>query len=168
MIAEREEAKLQREEEQNEQQQSQQDSNHPLDELMEQHEEYQKRKAHPSMNWKSNPIPQNNYQNDYYAKRRKRHEEINPSTRIKSLYQLCIDYLVSNFEYVDSLGPIETSIRNTIAQQLVSHNKFNGAAFEALIEPGMSTLEIIDGANVTQEQLCHAFHVLIPNGLEQI
>jgi len=166
MIAEREEAKLQREAEQK----NQKEETNPLDALMEQHEEYQKRKAHPSLHWKSNPPiqNQNNNSSDYYAKRRKRHQDLHPSTRIKSLYQLCIDYLVSNFDHVDSLGPIETTIRNKIAEQLVGKGKFNGAAFEALIEPGMSTLEIIDGANVTQDQLCLAFSKLLPFGLERI
>ena len=173
MIAAREEARIKREAEQNDQEDEKIEN--PLDELVKQHEIEKKRKAHPSMNWKGNYETikkQDNSSKDYYAKRRRRIQgksnEDGYNPKIKSLFQLCVDFLVQHFEYVNSLGPVENSIRNAICEELVAKGKFNGDAFEAIAEEGITALELIDCAHVTQDQLCKALQKLIPAGLQAI
>lgn len=102
----------------------------------------------------------------YYAKRRKRaYGRIN---RVKSLYDLCVEYLVKHFEHVDSLGPVGSSVRKSICEALVAANKFDGAAFNAITEPGIEALDLVDCAEITQDQLCDALTKLIPAGLQAI
>jgi hypothetical protein len=109
MIANREEAKRLREEEALEQQES-----HPLDALMEEHDLEQKRKAHPSLSWKGN-LPAS-APSSTYAKRQKRADVQRGQRRVPSLFQLCVDFVVSNFDYVEKLGDVGNDIRVAISK----------------------------------------------------
>jgi hypothetical protein len=109
MIAKRDEAKRLREAEalQNLEQ-------HPLDQLMEEHNLDKKRKAHPSLLWKGKlpaAAPAS-----IYAKRHRRADIQRGQRRVPSLFQLCVDFVVSNFEYVESLGDVGNDIRLAISK----------------------------------------------------
>jgi hypothetical protein len=109
MIAKREEAKRLREEE------SQGNlDHHPLDQLMEEHSLAMKRKAHPSLSWKAK-LPAS-APASIYAKRHKRSDIQRGQRRVPSLFQLCVDFVVSNFEYVESLGDVGNDIRVEISK----------------------------------------------------
>ena len=164
MIAKREEARRRREEEQ--QSQDQNDggvASHPLDAMMEQVELERKRKAHPSLQWKGVVAPDREKGN-IYSKRQKRVQAQGRST-IPTLFSICVDYLVNNFEHVDALGDVDSTIRRDICDGLVAKNKLNEQAFAVIAEPGIEALEIIDCAEITQEQLSDALKKLLPNGL---
>ena len=145
---------------------------HPLDHVMEEAKLEQQRKENPSMNWISRRTNNNNDTN-YYAKRRKRfHQQKNlmgiGRNAVPSLFQLCINYLVENFERVETLGLVDHSIRRALCERLVAQGKMNGAAFDILAEQGVETLELVDCAQVTQDQFCDAIKVLLPMGLRAI
>lgn len=110
MIAKREEAKRQREQEALEN-----DETHPLDALMEERNMELKRKAHPSLSWKSS-LSVAAAPASIYAKRQKRAEIQHGQRRVPSLFQLCVDFVVSNFEHVESLGDIGNDIRVAISK----------------------------------------------------
>ena len=109
MIAKREEAKRQREQEAQEKEES-----HPLDALMEEHNLELKRKAHPSLSWKGS-LP-TAAPASIYAKRQKRADVQRGQRRVSSLFQLCVDFVVSNFEHVESLGDVGNDIRVAISK----------------------------------------------------
>ena len=151
---------------------------HPLDDVMEEAKLEQQRKENPSMNWisrrhRKGSANDTTNNSNYYAKRRKRfHQQkelmgIGGNT-VPSLFQLCINYLVDNFEHCDSLGLVDHSIRVALCERLVAQGKMNGAAFDVLAEEGVETLELVDCAQVSQEQFCDAIKVLIPLGLRAI
>jgi hypothetical protein len=108
MIAKREEAKRLREESQHIL------VHHPLDELMEEHRLEMERRSHPSLSWKAN-LPES-APASIYAKRLKRLDVQRGQRRVPSLFQLCVDFVVSNFEYVESLGDIGNDIRVAISK----------------------------------------------------
>ena len=109
MIAKREDAKRLREEEalRNLEQ-------HPLDQLMEEHNLDKKRKAHPSLLWKANlpAAPPASI----YAKRHRRADIQRGQRRVPSLFQLCVDFVVSNFDCIESLGDVGNDIRVAISK----------------------------------------------------
>ena len=59
-------------------------------------------------------------------------------------------------------------IRRSICEQLVAKGKMNGAAFETIAEVGIEALELIDCAEITQDQLAIALEALIPAGLRAL
>ena len=138
----------------------------------------QQRKENPSMNWISRRHRTGNTKDatnnsNYYVKRRKRFHQQKElmgigGNVVPSLFQLCINYLVDNFEHVDSLGLVDHSIRVALCERLVTQGKMNGAAFDVLAEEGVETLELVDCAQVTQDQFCDAIKVLMPMGLRAI
>ncbi|KAL7475980.1 hypothetical protein ACHAW6_001869 [Cyclotella cf. meneghiniana] len=176
MIAAREAAKRLREEQQAQAENPGGKEQHPLDEAMEMVELERQRKENPSMNW----ISRHNRtaavvleSANYYAKRRKRFHRQKElaglgSNTVPSLFQLCINFLVNNFDHVDSLGVVDHSIRRALCESLVAKGKMNGAAFDVLAEMGVETLELIDCAQVTQDQMCEALQSLLPSGLRAI
>ncbi|KAL7449044.1 hypothetical protein ACHAWC_001147 [Mediolabrus comicus] len=158
---------------------------HPLDHVMEEAKLEQQRRENPSMNWVSRRyrMQNNTSSNDaasssdintnYYAKRRKRFHQQKElmglgGNAVPSLFKLCINYLVNNFEHVESLGVVDHSIRRALCERLVAQGKMNGAAFDVLAELGVETLELVDCAQVTQDQFCDAIKVLLPMGLRAI
>jgi hypothetical protein len=163
MIAKREAAKRKREAELEEQEQ-----HHPLDALMDQVNMEQKRRAHPSMQWKSN-LPSTlsatagggapSSTSSMYAKRQKRvmlSKGGDIGTRIPSLFQLCVDFVVQNFEYVESLGDVDNDVRLAISRELVGRNQLDGKALEALVHGSlqtMETLEVVDCAGIPQDTM---------------
>jgi hypothetical protein len=99
---------------------------HPLDEIVEEAELEKKRSLHPSLRWK--PMFKSNQDGlqhprveNTYVKRRRRAEVFNSGNRqVPTLFQLCIGYLVKNFEFVESLGDrVDSSIRTKICESLV-------------------------------------------------
>jgi hypothetical protein len=145
MIAQREDAKRNREEE------LQDEQRHPLDDLMDLHDLEQQKRAHPSMTWKGN-LPAS-LPSSTYAKRQKRvdtSKQSSAQTTIPSLHQLCVQFVVANFDDIESLGYIDNDVRVSISKELVARNKLDGQAFETLCEPNMETLEIIDCAGISQ------------------
>jgi len=87
---------------------------------------------------------------------------------VPSLFSICVNFLVDNFECVEALGDVESSIRRTICSELIAKNKLNGDAFQAIAEPGIEALELVDCAEVTQDQLSHALKALVPAGLRYL
>ncbi|GKY92375.1 hypothetical protein MPSEU_000208400 [Mayamaea pseudoterrestris] len=158
MIAKREEARLEREAELDEAQ-----GNHPLDQVMLDLANEQKRKAHPALQWKSRPNLTNG--DSIYAKRQKRQDVKLNEQKIPSLFQLCTRFLVDNFDCVDALGNVDSSIRAAIAKELVGSNKLDAQAFHAIAEVGIEALELVDCSSITQEDLCDSLEKLLPSGL---
>jgi hypothetical protein len=152
MIAKREEAKRKREEEEAS------DEHHPLDALMDQVAEEQRRKAHPSMQWKSSLKKMQNENASIYVKRQKRVDVAKDGkSRIPSLFQLCINFVVDNFEYVEAIGDVDNDVRLAISRELISRNQLDAKAFEALIEPNfMEILEVPDCAGIPQDAMALA------------
>ena len=185
MIAAREEAKAKREAELAARETDPNGQEHPLDAVVELVQLQKKRRMNPSMRWKPNivtdaeesPIKSNSRDN-LYVKRLKRllrqqssviedgEQSNGPVRRVKSLFQTCVDFLVENFENVESLGSaVDCSIRTKICQELVTKQKFTQEAFQALVEPGIEALELVDCANVTQDQLAEALRKCLPLGM---
>lgn len=163
MIEKREEARREREEKEEENKES-----HPLDDVMKEVENERKRKAHPSLQWRGK-ISAEQRERNMYSKRQKRAEaQKSKITRIPTLFQLCVDFVVTNFEHVEALGNVDSSIRRTVCNELVAKKKLDGAAFEVLTEAGMESLEVIDCAEVTQEQLAKSLALLLPAGLRYL
>ncbi len=183
MIAAREDARRLRLQ-QTEDAEGENKEHHPLDHVMEEAKLEQQRRENPSMNWvsrryrmqsntSSNDAASSDINTNYYAKRRKRFHQQKAlmglgGNAVPSLFQLCINYLVNNFEHVESLGVVDHSIRRALCERLVAHGKMNGAAFDVLAEQGVETLELVDCAQVTQDQFCDAIKVLLPMGLRAI
>ncbi|KAL7431208.1 hypothetical protein ACHAXM_002561 [Skeletonema potamos] len=178
MIAAREDARRLRLQ-QTEEGESENKEHHPLDHVMEEAKLEQERRENPSMNWvsrrhrKGSCNDTTNIGTNYYAKRRKRFHQQQKlmgigGNSVPSLFQLCINYLVDNFDHVDSLGLVDHSIRVALCERLVAQGKMNGAAFDVLAEEGVETLELVDCAQVTQDQFCDAIKVLLPMGLRAI
>jgi hypothetical protein len=106
MIDQREEAKRKREEELEDEQKE----SHPLDELMDLHDLEQQKQAHPSMTWKGS-LPET-LPSSTYAKRQKRIDVSKQSSQtIPTLCQLCVNFVVANFDYIESLGYIDNDVR---------------------------------------------------------
>ena len=160
MIAKREEAKRLREQELEEESGN---ANHPLDAIMEQVELEQQRKIHPSLLWKSR-LPSNNTSNhegstkvSIYAKRQKRVEAASYAiARVPTLFQLVVDFVVDHFEDVETLGPVEHSIRTALTRELVAQHKLDRNSFQALLEPDLEALELIDCSQLPQDVLTKA------------
>lgn len=183
MIAAREEARRLREEAlaEGEDPGAGRGASHPLDAETEIALDRKKRRENPSMNWVSrlhrakesgedDGAPSNA---NYYAKRRRRLNRQRSSmgsgsNYVPSLFQLCVNYLVENFDHIDSLGLVDHSIRVALVERLVAQGKMNGAAFDVIAEMGVETLELVDCAQVTQDQFCDALRALLPRGLRAV
>eukprot|EP00578_Thalassiosira_sp_NH16_P027532 CAMPEP_0181095234 /NCGR_PEP_ID=MMETSP1071-20121207/10411_1 /TAXON_ID=35127 /ORGANISM="Thalassiosira sp., Strain NH16" /LENGTH=635 /DNA_ID=CAMNT_0023177603 /DNA_START=35 /DNA_END=1942 /DNA_ORIENTATION=+ len=180
MISAREEARRLREEQQAEADPENSKESHPLDMETELALDKKRRLENPSLNWVSRRQRMTNdgaggdmANVNYYAKRRRRFNQqkslmVNGSNYVPSLFQLCVNYLVENFEHIDSLGLVDHSIRRALCERLVAQGKMNGAAFDVLAEMGVETLELVDCAQVTQDQFCDALRALLPSGLRAI
>ena len=178
MLAARDQAKRQREAEQlaeddpDNPNNGQPRMNHPLDAVMAQVEEEKRQQAHPSLLWKSRVSSNSSVvvTPDTKSKKNKRGQRL-PLTksalldaeeqhnRVPSLYKMCVDFVVTNFEHVESLGyGVDHDIRTSIAQTLASQNRLDAAALEALVTEGdaMEALELIDCADIPQESLVAA------------
>lgn len=161
MIAKREEAKRKREAQQEEENKE----HHPLDQAMDHLEMEKKRKAQPSLQWKGS-VPDVSSSNQY-SKRQKR-LQVQAKSAVPSLFSLCVEFVVDNFEYVEALGDIDSAIRRNICEELVGKGKMNGAAFDVLAEKGIEALELVDCAEVTQDQLAESLTDLLPAGLKYL
>lgn len=179
MIAAREEARKKREAEQLEQADGGNGSkeSHPLDDYIKGVELQKKHKANPSMLWRGSVNQEATKNRNYYAKRRRRFEQQQGGLvgtgnfggkRVPSLFRQCVDYIVHHFEDVEALGNVDSSIRRSICESLVAKGKMNGAAFDAIAEAGIEALELVDCAEVTQDQLSEALELLIPSGLRAL
>ena len=150
MIAKREEAKRKRQEELEESNRE----HHPLDELMDQVHLEQQKRLHPSMTWKAQ-IPAST-PTSIYAKRQRRMQPKLASRTIPTLFQLCVDFVVANFDYVESLGDVDNDVRVSISKELVARNKLDAQALETLCEPTLEILELIDCAGIPQTNMADA------------
>jgi len=179
MIAAREEARRLREEQLAETDPNSSKESHPLDEITEVALEKKRRLENPSMNWVSRLKRNNNFPaggdarnvSSYESRRRRYNQQKilgNGFNYVPSLFQLCVNYLVDNFESIDSLGMVDHSIRRSLCERLVAQGKMNGAAFDVLAEMGVETLELVDCAQVTQDQFCQALRILLPSGLRAL
>ena len=175
MLAARDQAKRQREAEQlleDEDDPNQSRMKHPLDAAMAQVEEEKQQQAHPSLLWKSRATITSSSNSsvmvtpDAKSQTKKRGSRLPPGppaeeqhNRVPSLYKMCVDFVVTNFEHVESLGyGVDHDIRTSIAQTLASQNRLDAAALEALVTKGdaMEALELIDCADIPQESLVAA------------
>lgn len=177
MIAAREEARQLREEKL-----AESSKEHPLDDWTKIALEKKRRLDNPSMNWVSRRQRMNDTRADdnndgikdnSYASRRRRFRQLKilgngVNNCVPSLFQICVNYLVDNFESIDSLGMIDHSIRRALCERLVACGKMNGAAFDVIAELGVETLELVDCAQVTHDQFCEALKVLLPSGLRAL
>jgi hypothetical protein len=161
MLAKREELRRLKEAEEAE------EAHHPLDQAMLELEEDRKRKAHPSMQWKGT-LSSTSSSKSLYAKRQKRANLLTQGKAVPSLFDLCIQFLVDNFEYVESLGDVDTSIRTALASALVAENKLNSTSFQAIAETGIEALEIVDCSEITQEDLAQKLKLMLPAGLRYL
>jgi hypothetical protein len=84
------------------------------------------------------------------------------------LYTIIPQHSVENFDRIDSLGMVDHSIRRALCEGLVAQGRMNGAAFDVLAEMGVETLELVDCAQVTQDQFCEALGFLLPSGLRAL
>jgi len=178
IVAEREEAKRRQEEEDEAEGQQQ----HPLDEAMMELEQERKRKLHPSIQWKStvtiadeqeggsgddaSPSKKNKKMPSLYAARKQRAGV--GKRGISSLFDLCINFLVENFDHVESVGFVDASIRKRLAHELVGRNTLDNEALQALAVPGMEALEIVDASSITSEALAVCLGSLLPAGLRYL
>ena len=153
MIEEREEVKRKKELEELEEEQNL--ASHPLDAMMDEVQMDIKRKAHPSMTWKGE-LPTSGTPSSLYAKRQKRAEIQRGTRTIPTLFQICVDFVVSNFEHVESLGDVDNDVRVAISKELVRRNQLDADAFKALVEPTLETLEIVDCAGIPHEIMANA------------
>ena len=160
MIAQREEAKRKRLQEQEEPENG---APHPLDAMIEEIEEEQQKKLHPSLLWKGQVRPDASG----YAKRRKR-ATLGEQNCFPTLLELCVDFLVQHFEHVESLGDVDSSIRTSVAQALVARGKLNNESFDAIAEVGIETLELVDCSLISQDHLKRALHDLLLGGLRYL
>jgi hypothetical protein len=162
MIAKREEARRLREAEQDDEK----EASHPLDAIMELVEIERKRKAHPSLQWKGKIAPEQQTGNIY--SKRQRRVQAQGKSKVPTLFQICVDFLVTHFEHVEALGEVDSSIRREVCNELVAKQKLDGPAFDVIAELGIEALELIDCAEVTQEQMAEALPKLLPAGLRFI
>uniref|UniRef100_A0A7S3Q289 Uncharacterized protein n=2 Tax=Chaetoceros debilis TaxID=122233 RepID=A0A7S3Q289_9STRA len=181
MIAAREEARALRENEKEEKEQKSSES-HPLDAVLQAAILQNKIKANPSMTWRGKLVEikdSSGKAENLYQKRSRRYKRqkltaekdhsSQISKRIPSLYDLCVKFIVNNFESVEALGlMIDSTIRRSICEALVSTGRMNGAAFDTLAEEGIETLEITDCVSVTQEAMVEALEKLVPAGLRAL
>lgn len=176
MIAARDQAKRKREADLAEEEENNNENgtssgggtNHPLDAIMAQVEEEKRQAAHPSLLWKSraamvvSPAPDSKQRNSKRARLPQSLTEDetqnNNYNRVPSLYQLCVDFVVTNFEHVESLGQVDHDIRTSIAHSLASDNRLNALSLEALVEQDMEALELVDCADIPQPSLVDAIH----------
>lgn len=162
MIAQREEAKRKRLQEQEEPENG---APHPLDAMMEELEDEQRKKLHPSLLWKGQVRPEAS--SSGYAKRQKR-ATLGQQNCFPTLLELCVDFLVQHFEHVASLGDVDSSIRTRVAQALVARGKLNNDSLAAIAEDGIETLELVDCSLISQDRLKRTLHDLIPGGLRYL
>jgi hypothetical protein len=151
MIAAREDAKKKREEEQKEREEEENGGGerHPLDEIMTEVDMEKKRKANPSMTWKGRRPVENEStrKKNYYVKRQKRfirEADDRMTGKVPTLFRICVDFLVENFDSVEALGNVDSSIRRSICESLVASGKMNGNAFDALAESGIEVRSITE------------------------
>ena len=70
------------------------------------------------------------------------------------MFQLTVNFIVDNFEFVDSVGDVGNEVRLAIAKELVGRNQLDGRALEALVEPEtMETLEVVDCAGIPHDTM---------------
>lgn len=160
MIARREEARIRRLRAQKGA------SAHPLDGAVKAYELEKKRKDHPSMSWKGRAAEQQ--ATSIYAKRQRRAERLLEEEEIPSLYDLCVNFLVKNFDCVESLGGVDSSIRTSVAHALVAAGKMNAQSFQAIAEVGIEALEIVDCSQIQEEQMALSLQEIIPAGLQYL
>lgn len=139
-VEEQEQAKREQEQETN--------MNHPLDEAMEELEETRKRKFHPYLSWKPN----------------KNIKKLTTNS-IKSLFDICTDFLVANFDDIESLGYLDGPIRTAIANALIAKDKLHGKALWVVAEPGMDILDLSDCSSITEHDLEAIVKKLLAGGL---
>lgn len=194
MIAAREEAKLKRERQVQSEEMGDGETlenfnkeQHPLDFIVRETTLEQKSRQNPSIVWKGKTTSKDDQdesgkkQNLYYKRQRRykeqrqKHQQVEKddalvvNSNIPSLFDLCIKFIVDNFENVEALGVmVDSAVRRKICKQLVTTGTFNGAAFDTLAEEGIETLEITDCTQVTQEQMVEALEKLIPSGLRAL
>ena len=186
MMQEREQQQQQHAEQQEHQ------DEHPLDQVMQELEQARKRKQHPSISWKSKVLLQDQESTEQdddndknqkkpkkapslYAVRQRRVTFMPTSgsakTRIPSLYDLCIQFLVDHFDQVESIGGenwIDASIRQRLAHELVARHALNDSALAALTEPGLTRLELVDASGITTAGLTTCLQSLVPAGLQHL
>ena len=138
---------------------------HPLDEAMEELNAQKQRQAHPSLQWKPSAST-TNHNTSWYTKRQKVREATR--VRIPTLLHLCLDFLVQNFDHVESLGPIGADVRAQVAAALVAQDKLDGTVLPALVHEGMESLELSDSAGLTADDLYRALATLLPAGLRYL
>jgi DNA repair protein RAD7 len=182
MIAQREEAKRLREKELEEEEQEANRTNHPLDALVKQVELEQHKKVHPSLQWKSkmsssssssgsvvegqisssNKKQQQQWSESIYAKRQKRVDASVKASRLRvpTLYELAVRFVVDHFDDVESLGEVDHDIRSAIARELVARQKLDPLALDALLEPDLEALELVDCSQIPQDVMLKALEKL--------
>lgn len=171
LIAKREEARRLREAEDEEE--GTLTMNHPLDAAMQELEMEKKRKAHPAMQWKGSFAKEQRGTGTsatFYSKRQKRADILQQGRSVvPSLFDLCVKYLVENFEHVESLGcDMDSDIRTAICNQLVSAQLLHGPSFAVIAETGIEALEVSDCSGFTEEELSARLRELIPAGLRYL
>lgn len=163
MIARRDEARRLREEEEL----GENSIHHPLDAVMQELEVEKKRKAHPSMQWKGSL--RTAAAGSLYSKRQKRADVLQKGRAVLPLFDLCVKFLVDNFEHVESLGcDMDAQIRTAITNQLVSAQALDEPSFAVIAQIGIEALEVSDCSGMTDDVLSSRLRELIPAGLRYL
>jgi hypothetical protein len=101
-----------------------------LDDLAASHRANLKRLRNPSLTWQpsfsppsssSSPTPKTN--NQYATRKRQRDSMTLHTTVVPSLASRCVEFLVDNFECIESLGFVDVVARNMISNSLVERGK---------------------------------------------
>ncbi|CAB9507910.1 LRR [Seminavis robusta] len=156
MIAAREDIKRQREADMEDTAAAGTDENHPLDQAMQELEEEKRKRAHPSLQWKSRVVTPDAAAATTNKKKKQRIQlptQSQNKNKIPSLYQLCVDFVVTNFDHVEALGNVGHDIRTSIAHSLASQNRLDATALAALTEDHLEALELVDCADIPQDAL---------------
>lgn len=167
LIAKREEAKRLREQEDGE---DGDEMHHPLDSAMLELEMEQKRKAHPSMQWKASfKQVHSSSTTSFYAKRQKRADLLLQSRggAVPPLFALCVQFLVDHFDSVESLGiDMDAQVRTAVAHSLIASQKLDGPAWTVIAEAGIESLQVPDCSGIGPEDMAERLGQLCQAGLQ--
>ncbi|GMI08637.1 hypothetical protein TrLO_g12642 [Triparma laevis f. longispina] len=143
----------------------------PLDALVNAQSAARLLQSNPSLSWtpKFKALLNTDKPTNQYLDRQ-RQSTLNPLS-VKSLSSICVDFLVSNFDCIESLGGVDSRARNQISSSLVDVSRLDDAAVAILAGAqeidgesgggaGVTSLEIPDASNVTPVNLKKIIGVL--------
>ena len=148
-----------------------------LDGLVASQEESRKRKARPSLRWQpsfSRGSPSSAQSNQYSRRKQRSHSMKAFRAKVPSLTSLCVDFLVNNFDCIESLGGVDSAVRNMISSGMCNRNLLNDSAIsviagvntmdEYFVGGTLDAVEIPDASNVTDKGMLKLVSKLMDGG----